>query len=132
MLSFDFNNRNSYDDFGIILQSRPTIPAPERNVEYIKVPGKSGALTIDYKTYNNITIPIKCQLRKYNYQVIEDIKSWLSCGKDMLVFNDNIDKCYKAQCVNPYSIDKLGKTFGEFTINFTCEPFLYSDYDESF
>lgn len=41
MFSIQFNNYNSYRDLGLVVEHRPNIPAPERNVNNIYIPGKT-------------------------------------------------------------------------------------------
>lgn len=127
MLSFDFNNKNSYEDFGVLVKTRPSIPLPERNVTYIEIPGRDGSLTEDDDTYKNITISVDCFIFDENYlsERIEDIKGWLTRVKSDLVFSHKPNIKYIGQVVNSMEIMETLKVVNEFTITFNCEPYNY-------
>lgn len=127
MFSFNFLGKDSYEDFGIEIYNRPVNPLPERNVDFIPIPGRSGSLTIDYKTYNDSTIAINCFLRNQeNYQEqFKLIKQWLSSGKGDLIFSDEPSLKYIAFCVNKIDFTQPYVNFGEFAIVFECKPFKY-------
>lgn len=39
MFSFNFLGKDSYKDFGVYVEERPSMPLPERNVTLTEVPG---------------------------------------------------------------------------------------------
>lgn len=128
MFSFYFRGKNSYTDFGIVMSKRPPIPAPQRNVDYEKVPGRNGSLTTDYGTYDDITITIECAfIEKVDFKLkANEIKAWLMGGKDRLIFSDETDKYYEAQVVNKFDIAQSIRVLGEFPVVFNCKPFKYA------
>lgn len=128
MFSFIFQGKDSYEDYGIEIYDRPVNPLPERNVDFIEVPGRDGSLTQDHKTYKNITIPINCFLRnKDNYQEqFKLIKQWLSSGEGDLIFSDEPNLKYTALCVNRIDFTQPYINFGEFPIIFECNPYKRS------
>jgi phage-related protein len=56
MLSFEFGGKDSFNDYGIVIEKRPTISSPKRRVNYIDIPGKSSSVRHDENTYEDITI----------------------------------------------------------------------------
>jgi predicted phage tail component-like protein len=127
LLSFNFLDKNSYDDFGIVMKARPSIPLPERRVNYIEVMGRHGSLTEDDETYKDITIIVDCFLVE-NYEIerkLWEIKGWLSSGVGDLIFSYNPNIKYIGQVVNRIDIVQNYKILGEFSIIFTCQPFTY-------
>lgn len=129
MLSFDFGGKNSYDDFGIFISKRPSIPSPKRRINTINIPGRDSNLKFDEKTYEDITLTVECSVKdKQNLaNKIDDIKSWLfNLGESDLVFNFQPDKKYIAQVVNSIDFRQTYKVFSGFPIIFNCRPFKYA------
>lgn len=128
MLSFNFNGKDSFVDYGIIIKDHYNIPLAKRNIEMIKVRGMNGSLKIDDGTYDNITIDISCMLKDCSniQQKARDIKAWLAQSEGKLVFSDESDKYYIAQCINQIDITQTLPKFGEFLISFECYPFAYA------
>ena len=56
MKSFTFAGRSS-KDFGIYLSGSGVFNAPERDVETISIPGRSGDLILDNGRFKNISVP---------------------------------------------------------------------------
>lgn len=131
--SFNFRGKDSYLDYGILIEKRPSIPLAQRNITYEKIAGKNGALTIDDGTYDNITIQIECNFIDDNFvNKADSIKAWLMGPPDRLIFSDNNNMYYEAQVVNRVDIANVIAMLGQFTIVFNCSPFkrLLQDYIE--
>lgn len=129
MLSFNFGGKNSYDDFGILIAERPSIPSPKRRVNTINIPGRNSNLIFDEKTYEDITLTVECSVKdKQNLaNKIDDIKAWLfETGESDLIFSFQEDRKYIAQVVNSIDFKQIYKYFSEFPIIFNCRPFKYS------
>lgn len=129
MLSFDFGSKNSYDDFGILISKRPSIPSPKRRVNTINIPGRDSNLIFDEKTYDDITLNVECSVKdKENLaNKIDDIKAWLfETGQSDLIFSFQDDRKYIAQVVNAIDFKQIYNYFSEFPIIFNCKPFKYA------
>ncbi|WP_040210860.1 distal tail protein Dit [Clostridium polynesiense] len=131
MLSFDFGDKNSYTDFGILISKRPSIPSAKRRVDFYNIPGRSGTLKYDENTYEDITITLECSLRSTDLlSEIDKIKYWLfSSAESELIFSFQKDKKYIAQVVNSIDIKQVYKYLGYFPIIFSCHPFKYHSDD---
>lgn len=127
MLSFDFNGKNSFADYGIIISSRPNIPSPQRRVEYMAIPGRDSSVRYDEETYEDITIAVACKCKDNNLaNKVDDIKGWLlGAGEGDLIFSFQDNKKYIAQVVNSIDFSQVMKRFSEFIIVFNCRPFKY-------
>lgn len=125
MLSFNFGGKNSFDDFGIIIAKRPSLPSPKRRVSYIDIPGRDSNLRYDEGTYEDITITVECTVKGENIMTqLDSIKSWLfSAGESSLIFSFQPDKKYKAQVVNAIDFKQAYKIASQFVIVFNCRPF---------
>ncbi|HHX70325.1 MAG: distal tail protein Dit [Miniphocaeibacter sp.] len=133
MISFNFAEKNSYKNFGIIISKRPNLPSPKRRVSYIDIPGRDSSLTYDERTYENITIGVECKVKDENLlDKIDEIKAWLlSAGEGNLIFSFNDNKKYKAQVVNSIDFSQIAKKFSEFIIVFNCRPFKYASINNN-
>lgn len=127
LYSFKFLNKDSFTDYGIIIEKRPLIPKPQRNIQYIEVPGRSGSLKVDDASYKDIIIPIQCSFKDDNVADKADaIKAWLNYGEGQLILSNQTDKYYIAHVSDQFDISQEYKIFGQFLVNFRCQPFKYS------
>ena len=127
MFSFKFLGKDSYIDFGIVIEKRPVIPKPERNIQYIEVPGRSGSLKIDDATYKDIVVPITCGFKDENVADKADlVKSWLDSGEGQLILSNQPDKYYLAHVSDPFDITQEFRVLGKFLVSFRCKPFKYA------
>ena len=123
MYSFIWKNKDSYLDFGIIINKRPPAIRAEKNVQEIEVPGRDGDLTVDDGTYKPITFPFICTL--LDTSNLDAVLSWLDGYSDLILSWQN-DRSYKAKMINRIDITQSLKTLGEFPLLFKAQPFGYS------
>lgn len=129
MLSINFNNKNSFTDFGLRVVSRPLIPTAERAVEFIEVQGRNGALTVDKGMYKDISIRVSFNF----YQIDKDIfskclsvSSWLKgCGN--LCFSHIPNITFKVKAIKVDDIETVLRSKGQFSVTFICDPFKYGN-----
>lgn len=127
MLSFTFGGKDSFQDFGIYMASRPHIPSPERRVTYIDVPGMDSRLRRDEGTYGDITISLECSFLGDPVSKISAIKDCLlNAGEADLVFSHIPGRKYLAQVVNSIDFEIVLKVTSHFVILFSCRPFQYA------
>jgi len=127
MLSFSFNGKDSYLDFGLFIERRPDLPSPKRRVSYINIPGRHSNLRYDEETYEDITLAVECSLKGNALNRIDGIKAWLlNAGENELVFSFQNDKKYIAQVVNNIDFSIILKITSRFVILFNCKPFKYA------
>jgi predicted phage tail component-like protein len=128
MLSFDFAGKNSYDDFGILIDKRPAIPSPKRRIDYVTIPGRSSTVKFDPGVYDDMTITVECSVKDDNNlaNILDSIKGWLlGSGESDLVFGFQKKRKYMAQVVNNIDFTQTYRVLGEFPIVFNCRPFKY-------
>lgn len=129
VLSFDFDGKNSCDDFEILIARRPDLPSPKRRVNTINIPGRDSNLRFDEKTYEDITLTVECSVKDMQNLAdkIDGIKAWLfTAGESDLIFSFQPDKKYIAQAVNAIDFKQVYKYFSEFPVIFNCRPFKYA------
>lgn len=120
-------NGGRCEEYGIHPVTRPNIPAPQRDIEVLEIPGKSGILTKDNKRYGAIEIPVAFNFYARPDEwcaVFRDAKRWLS-GSGELEFSDDPDCFYKVYYVTITDSEREMKRIGRFNVNFTCDPFSY-------
>ena len=127
MLSFTFGGKDSFQDFGIYMASRPHIPSPERRVTYIDVPGMDSRLRRDEGTYGDLTVSVECSFLGDPVSKISAIKDWLlNAGEADLTFSHIPGRKYIAQVVNSIDFEIVLKVTSHFVILFSCRPFQYA------
>ena len=127
MLSFTFGGKDSFQDFGIYMASRPHIPSPERRVTYIDVPGMDSRLRRDEGTYGDITVSVECSFLGDPVSKISAIKDWLlNAGEADLTFSHIPNRKYLAQVVNSIDFEIVLKVTSHFVILFNCRPFQHA------
>lgn len=128
--SFIYNNKDSYEDFGIIINKLPPSVVPENNIDEYEIPGRDGNLTIDYKTRKSYILPLECTIMDKNR--IEEVKTWLMNTSSDLVFSWDSDYKYQARIINKIDISQSLKTFGEFPLLFKVQPYKLSINNDDF
>lgn len=128
MISFIFNGKDSFNDYGIIIAKRPSFPSPKRRVSYVNIPGRDSSLRYDEGTYEDITVVVECTIKGSNFlERLDNIKAWLfSAEESDLIFSFQDDKKYRAQVVNAIDFKQVFKYGSKFPIVFNCRPFKYS------
>ena len=131
MLSFTFDGKDSFQDFGIYVASRPHIPSPDRRVTYIDVPGMDSRLRRDDGTYGDIMLSVECSFLGDPVSKINALKGWLlGAGEADLVFSHTPGRKYLAQVVNSIDFEIVLKITSHFVIVFNCQPFQYATENE--
>jgi len=128
MLEFTFNGQ-SCKNFGLYVQTSNHLNSFEKNIESIKVPGRTGNLLIDDGSYKNKIIEIECLLKAdfltneniSLYQASVNISNWLKNHKGYkpLIFNDGAN--FNAVCINQIEFEKLINNFASVLITFDAE-----------
>lgn len=129
MLSFTFNNKDSYKDFDILIAARPSIPSPKRRVSYVEIPGRSSSLKFDEEAYEDITLVVECSIKPSQDIVskIDAIKGWIfNSGEADLIFSFQPNRKYIAQVVNAIDFKLIYGIIGKFPLVFNCKPFKYA------
>ena len=117
--------------YGIILRSPPPIVTPERDVETVAVPGKSGDVHFDKGRFKNISVPYKCALLPKNgagFRVAAaEVATFLESGARYKRLINNYDPHHfrMARVANPPRVESIVEQAGSFEIAFDCKPQRY-------
>lgn len=112
------------DEYGIKPKGRIEVPTPEQYVEQIEIKGRNGSLTKKYG-YKVILLPVHFTILGDNFKkIFRKAKIHLLNAKT-LIFDDDDEVFYKVKSVQIDTAENLVVKFGEFTVNFTLDPFMY-------
>jgi predicted phage tail component-like protein len=132
MTYFTYNGRSS-SDFGLHIEKKNVFSAPEYDVEFISIPGRSGDIINPNRRFSNIKVTYTVFLARKNAPALaaalRDIKGWLYSEPDRYhEITDSYDAEYFRYGVISGNLDieeQLNK-IGCFTVTFNCKPSKYS------
>ncbi|NLD49342.1 MAG: phage tail family protein [Clostridiaceae bacterium] len=135
MYGLKFNNKHSYNDYGLLIKSinRP-ISEPKLITEEIE----SADSAFDFSEINSdkrikykdkiitVTFAIK-ERNSANLRVkAREISRWLNCGEKQLTFDDESGMYYFAKLNNKIDLETQITVLQQFTVQFKCRPYAYS------
>lgn len=107
----------SFNSKGIIIEKTPITNTPKHSYTQYTIPGKSGYLAIDNKTYEPILLSLECHLDT-NIANMNEIRAWLDGYGELQVDNERV---YTGFISNSISFEKI-MNFRKFIIQFTLQP----------
>ena len=123
-LYFVFNGKKS-SDFNVWCSGDGLYRLPERDVEYIAVPGRNGDLAVDNGRWMNVEVTYSCFIPKHFREHYSDLVSWLASQKGYGRLEDarhpefywlaRMDADVAPKMVFP-------DDSGTFTLTFNCKP----------
>ena len=121
MNSFIWKNKDSYLDYGIVINVLPPETVPESDIEEIEITGRDGTLTIDNNAKKSYTLPMECTL--LDFTRIDEIKAWLGGNSGDLIFNWQNTYKYEARLNNKIDIAQSLEVLGEFQLIWKVQPY---------
>ncbi|BBN99154.1 phage tail domain-containing protein [Sporolactobacillus terrae] len=128
---FEFRGKKS-TDFHLILREGHHIGSPDRDAEFISIPGRNGDLIRDNERFENFDDEYDCALMVGDAQNIEAqaraVKAWLQSEFSYGYLRDYNDLDYyrEAVCTSKIDIEKTLAQIGWAKIIFNCKPFKKS------
>lgn len=121
-----FNNIDS-SFYDIQVESPPEYIMPERDYEVIHIPGRSGDIVIDKKSYKNVPRKYKIAVGSYTeaYDTqVQGISEWLHSASGYARLEDTYDPdVYRmAMYSEENEISNILNQAGRTTITFNCKP----------
>ena len=123
-LYFVFNGKKS-SDFNVWCSGDGLYRLPDRDVEYIAVPGRNGELAVDNGRWQNVSVTYSCFIPKHFREHYSDLVSWLASQKGYGRLEDarhpefywlaRMDADVAPKMVFP-------DDSGTFTLTFNCKP----------
>lgn len=119
--------------YGIKIYKSNILSAPSRNLEFVEIQGRDGALTVDHG-FNDFTLILECALVN-EHEDIENIaelarraKKYLLQGSNCkLQTNEDMDFYLVGTYSSEVDIEEAIENFGLFQARFRCKPYRFSD-----
>jgi len=135
MISINFNNKNSYTDLGITIDSFGIQPPAKKKIKE-SVPFMNGSYDFSTVgsngeiTYSERVIRLKFNLIESNraslWNKYSEVLEWLlGVGQSQLIFSDMIDCYYLAEVEDAPSFETLIKNGGIMEVEFITYPFKF-------
>lgn len=115
-------------DFNTWISGEAVYDSPERDVSYIKVPGRSGDLVIDNKRYNNITIRYTAFIKRDFDRNFNALREYLYSvtGYQRITDTYHPDEFRMGMFAGQLSpATTSGNREGTFELAFNCKPYRY-------
>lgn len=125
--ALEFDNVSSRT-YGVYITGEAVYNAPERDVEMITIPGRSGSFALDNGRFENIEVSypagIYADTEADFRQAISDFRNFLCSRKGYVRLQDeyNPDEYRMAVYKSGLDVDPALLRAGEFTIAFDCKP----------
>ena len=136
MLSwFEFAGMSTATIPGLVIEGKRTYDLPERDVERIIVPGRSGEVLIDHGSYRNVTVSY--QVAVTDYDALPALRHMLTVGRQTgashqpwrgyQLLRDSYDTWERlAVCSMRIFMDEIvAKRLLRFNVTFDCKPQRY-------
>lgn len=122
--SFYYNGVSSRT-YSIVLDRPPVYNAPRRDVASLKVPGRSGELTLDNNRFENIPVPFPISIFRDFAQNADAARQWLCTAPGYHRLEDTYHpgEYRMARYISGLEMDVLLENkAGQATITFDCMP----------
>ena len=121
--------------FGVTLSGVGTYNAPERDVEYVEVPGRNGDIIIDHGRFKNIEVTYPINIEDNLPDNIAALTAFLTSqrGYQRLEDTRHPDEYRMACFAGPLEVDPTGRhnRYGEAEVVFICKPQRFLKSGES-
>lgn len=140
MLNYFIYNGKDSRDFGIMVKSKTTYNQSTKDNSYVSVPGRSGDIITTRNRLNNVIIHYDLRMfieysgmtdqNIFMRLAIDDLKEWLTANSTYNVLSDSYagdDYFMYANFSGGIEFSQTGKNVVDFSVDFNCKPFLYSE-----
>ena len=125
--TLSFNNTSS-KTYGVYITGEAVYNAPERDIEMITIPGRNGAIAMDYGRFQNIEVTYPAGIfasSEADFRTaISDFRNFLCSKTTYVKLTDdyNPDEYRMALYKSGLEVDPTMLRAGEFNITFECKP----------
>ena len=127
VLSFKFNGKDSFKDFGLVIDGTVVRPSTNANYNTENILGRKGTLNT-FQYWNDNQIDIKLGYIKDSNITVDksNILNWLNSKGDMrLYISDDRSLFYQVNKVSVSGFD--GNNIKSFSVSFSLNPFTFLD-----
>lgn len=131
--SIIFGNRHTWEDWGLVPSSRPSVVLPSVKTNTIEIPGMNGVLDLSDIPFGTVTYGNRSGSWKFNIahdkngltwsETFSLISSYLHGKKKQCILTDDRSYYYEGR----FTVDAFnsGKNFSDITIKYDLKPFKY-------
>lgn len=129
--AFKFGSYSS-EDFGLYINGAGAYNSPEKDLEYVSIPGRSGDLIYDNNRFNNIIVTYPACFMLKNFATnFSNLKNALYGKKGYLKLSDDYNPGYfrMASLAEEIDVSKIDWVdgAGSFDLKFNCKPQLFQE-----
>lgn len=114
--------------FGVYIDTSMMFNKPAKDVEVINIPGRDGALVVDYGTFQNVIITVPCFIHGDFQTKFTALMNYLGSirGYTTIRFTNDWDHYRKAAPIMAQTptVRRVNED-GWFDLSFNCKPFRY-------
>lgn len=113
------------DEFGVIVSGTELFTSPERDVEYLQIPGRNGSLVLDNGRWHDIEVVYPCLILDAFRDDFPAFRAWLMNHKGRYTLTDSYDpeSFRMAHFVGGLQPEtSIHMTAGRFDVRFNCQP----------
>ena len=120
---FELDGRKS-TEFGVVVETFPSVVLPSERVQTHQIPGRHGDLKVREGAYAPIILPLECFARNIDH--LDEFSAWLR-DFGWMRMGKYPGFAYKASMISQIDIDEVrkGRENRRFPIVFDCQPFRY-------
>lgn len=126
MNSFTLNSKNSWADFGLIIEHRPTEEGGRKILEVFEIPGRTGTLVMDTGALSNVSrsYDVAFEDKTNLTEKMRKIRAWLYGASGYVRLTDTYDTAvYRlARVSNLGTFENVAQKYGRGTLSFDCDP----------
>lgn len=124
---FSFDGVMMRQKYGIAVEKVHDLILPPARVRKISIPNRDGQYDYGARNWEERTLILDCNIAKTPTRAELRELSFLLSKKAPIVLWSEPDKHYIGRIYNPDVFNKIGRGHQSFSLEFTCEPYAYSE-----
>lgn len=128
MQTLSIGGLDIYEEFGVYIDTSLTFNKPKKDVEIISIPGRDGALIVDYGTFQNIILTVPCFIHGDFDTKFNGLMNTLGAIRNYVPLRFSNDPDHTRQgyplMTQAPTVKRINED-GWFDLQFNCEPYRY-------
>jgi len=125
MISTIIYNGRSFSDFGVFADLSQTLGSPEKDYDFISIPGRNGDLSIFNGKFKDKEFTVHCYIKNDFVQNYRNLIDFLNESHGYLRFETSKEPDYYREALFLGEVDPIVRPFnrnGSFDLAFRCHP----------
>ena len=125
MISTIIYNGRSFSEFGVFADLSQTLGSPEKDYDFISIPGRNGDLSIFNDKFKDIEFAVHCYIKNDFVQNYRNLIDFLNESHGYLRFETSKEPDYYREALFLGEVDPIVRPFnrnGSFDLAFRCHP----------